>query len=243
MKVCILKDLLLIIPAYNEEDNIQRVVEDLIKNFSQYDYIIVNDGSKDSTADICREHGYNMVDLPINIGLEGAFQTGLKYAYRKGYKYVMQYDGDGQHKAEYIESMLNEVKKGYDIVIGSRFVNKKKGMSLRMIGSRLISLAIRLTTGCHIKDPTSDMRIYGERVISEFVKNINYRPEPDTLSYLLKNGARISEVHVDMEERTTGRSYLSITRSVYYMVNMLCSILFIQIIRKRDRKYVEQEDK
>lgn len=120
MKVCILKDLLLIIPAYNEEDNIQRVVEDLIKNFSQYDYIIVNDGSKDSTADICREHGYNMVDLPINIGLEGAFQTGLKYAYRKGYKYVMQYDGDGQHKAEYIESMLNEVKKGYDIVIGSR---------------------------------------------------------------------------------------------------------------------------
>ena len=75
MKVCILKDLLLIIPAYNEEDNIQRVVEDLIKNFSQYDYIIVNDGSKDSTADICREHGYNMVDLPINIGLEGAFQT------------------------------------------------------------------------------------------------------------------------------------------------------------------------
>lgn len=185
----------------------------------------------------------NMVDLPINIGLEGAFQTGLKYAYRKGYKYVMQYDGDGQHKAEYIESMLNEVKKGYDIVIGSRFVNKKKGMSLRMIGSRLISLAIRLTTGCHIKDPTSGMRIYGERVISEFVKNINYRPEPDTLSYLLKNGARISEVHVDMEERTTGRSYLSITRSVYYMVNMLCSILFIQIIRKRDRKYVEQEDK
>lgn len=184
-----------------------------------------------------------MVDLPINIGLEGAFQTGLKYAYRKGYKYVMQYDGDGQHKAEYIESMLNEVKKGYDIVIGSRFVNKKKGMSLRMIGSRLISLAIRLTTGCHIKDPTSGMRIYGERVISEFVKNINYRPEPDTLSYLLKNGARISEVHVDMEERTTGRSYLSITRSVYYMVNMLCSILFIQIIRKRDRKYVEQEDK
>lgn len=243
MKVCILKDLLLIIPAYNEEDNIQRVVEDLIKNFSQYDYIIVNDGSKDSTADICREHGYNMVDLPINIGLEGAFQTGLKYAYRKGYKYVMQYDGDGQHKAEYIESMLNEVKKGYDIVIGSRFVNKKKGMSLRMIGSRLISLAIRLTTGCHIKDPTSGMRIYGERVISEFVKNINYRPEPDTLSYLLKNGARISEVHVDMEERTTRRSYLSITRSVYYMVNMLCSILFIQIIRKRDRKYVEQEDK
>lgn len=184
-----------------------------------------------------------MVDLPINIGLEGAFQTGLKYAYRKGYKYVMQYDGDGQHKAEYIESMLNEVKKGYDIVIGSRFVNKKKGMSLRMIGSRLISLAIRLTTGCHIKDPTSGMRIYGERVISEFVKNINYRPEPDTLSYLLKNGARISEVQVDMEERTTGRSYLSITRSVYYMVNMLCSILFIQIIRKRDRKYVEQEDK
>lgn len=238
-----MKNLLLIIPAYNEEDNIQRVVEDLIKNFSQYDYIIINDGSKDSTADICREHGYNMVDLPMNIGLEGAFQTGLKYAYRMGYKYAMQYDGDGQHKAEYIEGMLNEIEKGYDIVIGSRFVDKKKGMSLRMIGSRIISTAIRLTTGCHIKDPTSGMRIYGDRVISEFVNNINYRPEPDTLSYLLKNGAKISEIQVDMEERTTGKSYLSITRSVYYMVNMLCSILFIQIIRKRDRKYMEQEVK
>lgn len=241
MRVETLKDLLLIIPAYNEEDNIQRVVEDLINNFSQYDYIIINDGSKDSTADICREHNYNMVDLPVNLGLEGAFQTGLKYAYRMGYRYAMQYDGDGQHKAEYIESMLNEIKKGYDIVIGSRFVNKKKGISLRMIGSRIISTAIRLTTGCHIKDPTSGMRVYGNRVISEFVNNINYRPEPDTLSYLLKNGARISEVQVDMEERTTGTSYLSITRSVYYMVNMLCSILFIQIIRKRDRKYMEQE--
>lgn len=236
-----MKDLLLIIPAYNEEDNIQRVVEDLINNFSQYDYIIINDGSKDSTADICRKHNYNMVDLPVNLGLEGAFQTGLKYAYRMGYRYAMQYDGDGQHKAEYIESMLNEIKKGYDIVIGSRFVNKKKGISLRMIGSRIISTAIRLTTGCHIKDPTSGMRVYGNRVISEFVNNINYRPEPDTLSYLLKNGARISEVQVDMEDRTTGTSYLSITRSVYYMVNMLCSILFIQIIRKRDRKYMEQE--
>lgn len=241
MRVDTLKDLLLIIPAYNEEDNIQRVVEDLINNFSQYDYIIINDGSKDSTADICRKHNYNMVDLPVNLGLEGAFQTGLKYAYRMGYRYAMQYDGDGQHKAEYIESMLNEIKKGYDIVIGSRFVNKKKGISLRMIGSRIISTAIRLTTGCHIKDPTSGMRVYGNRVISEFVNNINYRPEPDTLSYLLKNGARISEVQVDMEDRTTGTSYLSITRSVYYMVNMLCSILFIQIIRKRDRKYMEQE--
>lgn len=232
-----MNDLLLVIPAYNEEGNIQNVVDNLIKNYSQYDYIIVNDGSSDSTAEICRRCGYNMIDIPINLGLGGAIQAGFRYAYKKGYRYAMQYDGDGQHRAEYIEDMLREIKKGYDIVIGSRFIHKRKGISTRMLGSRLISTAIRLTTGCRIKDPTSGMRIFGERVISEFARDINYRPEPDTISYLLKNGAGVSEIQVDMNERNTGSSYLSVTKSLYYMVNMLCSILLIQFIRKHDRKY------
>ena len=125
---------LIVIPAYNEEKSIERVVDNLIENYSQYDYIVVNDGSKDGTADVCRQRDYHFLDLPINLGLTGAFQAGVKYAAAKGYDRVIQFDGDGQHRAEYIEAILQEMDKGYDIVIGSRFVNEKKPKSLRMIG-------------------------------------------------------------------------------------------------------------
>ena len=149
-----MKDILIIIPAYNEELNIERVVDELIEKYPQYDYVVVNDGSKDNTAKICRKRGYNLLDLPVNLGLAGAFQTGLKYAYCKGYEYAIQFDADGQHRPEYIAGMAEELKKGADVVIGSRFVTEKKSMSPRMLGSRLISLAIKITTGKRIKDPT-----------------------------------------------------------------------------------------
>ena len=142
-----MKELLIIIPAYNEALNIARVVDNLIENYPQYDYIVVNDGSADETAKICKECGYNLLDLPVNLGLAGAFQAGLKYAYRKGYQYVIQYDGDGQHKAEYIESLLKSAKEGYDVVIGSRFVTEKKPLTARMLGSRWISFLMRIKIG------------------------------------------------------------------------------------------------
>ncbi len=233
-----MKELLLVIPAYNEEGNIERVVENIIENYSEYDYIVVNDGSKDRTADICLKKKYNLLNLPVNLGLSGAFQAGLKYAHHRGYKYAIQYDADGQHRAEYIGDMLNEIKKGYDIVIGSRFVTEKKNMSARMIGSRLISFAIKLTTGKRVSDPTSGMRMFNKKSIAEFALNMNYGPEPDTISYLLKNGARVSEVQVEMDERIEGTSYLNFTKSISYMVRMLCSIFFIQFMRKRDKRYI-----
>lgn len=227
------KDLLIIIPAYNEEENIERVVE-LIKNeYGQYDYVVVNDGSKDRTAEICRSKGYELLDLPVNLGLAGAFQTGMKYAEKKGYKYAIQFDADGQHRPEFIGDMLEKIEKGYDIVIGSRFVNCKKESTLRMLGSRLITLAIKLTTGAHITDPTSGMRMFSKSIIREFAKNLNYGPEPDTVSYLLKNGATVSEVQVRMDERIAGESYLNLINSIKYMVKMLVSILVIQNFRKR----------
>ena len=178
------------------------------------------------------------MNLPVNLGLSGAFQAGLKYAHHMGYKYAIQYDADGQHRAEYIGDMLNEIKKGYDIVIGSRFVTEKKNMSARMIGSRLISFAIKLTTGKRVSDPTSGMRMFNKKSIAEFALNMNYGPEPDTISYLLKNGARVSEVQVEMDERIEGTSYLNFTKSISYMVRMLCSIFFIQFMRKRDKRYI-----
>lgn len=171
--------------------------------------------------------------MAVNLGLAGAFQTGLKYAYRKGYDYAIQFDADGQHRAEYIAPMLEKIKEGYDIVIGSRFVTEKKPHSMRMLGSRLISVATRLTTGKKVKDPTSGMRMFNKKMIAEFALNLNYGPEPDTISYLLKQGATIAEVQVQMDERIAGVSYLNVTKSMMYMLRMLLSILFIQNFRKR----------
>ena len=193
----------------------------------------MNDGSKDRTADICRKNGYELLNLPVNLGLAGAFQAGLKYAYVKGYSYAIQFDADGQHRPEFIEPMLNRIKEGYDIVIGSRFLDEKKGKSLRMVGSKMITVAIKFTTGIRVADPTSGMRMFSQSMIREFAQNLNYGPEPDTVSYLLKNGAKVSEVKVHMEERQAGESYLNLTNSCKYMIKMLISILFVQNFRKR----------
>ena len=223
----------MIIPAYNEEANIETVVEELVQNYPELDYFVVNDGSRDATAEICREHGYQLLDLPVNLGLAGCFQAGMKYAWQRGYAYAVQFDGDGQHRPEYIEPMRKKMEEGYEIVIGSRFVNEKKDFSLRMIGSRMIAGAIFLTTGIKVADPTSGMRMFNREMIREFALNLNYGPEPDTISYLLKQGARIAEMPVRITERSGGESYLKPGIAVGYMVRMLISILLIQNFRKR----------
>ena len=223
---------LIIIPAFNEEESIERVVDNLRDNYPQYDYIIINDGSSDRTAEICRRRGYEILDLPVNLGLAGAFQTGLKYAYRRGYDFALQFDADGQHLPEYIGPMLDKMQEGYDIVIGSRFVTEKKPASMRMLGSNLISIATRMTTGKKVKDPTSGMRVFNRRMIGEFALNLNYGPEPDTVSYLLKQGARVAEIPVRIGERLGGESYLKPVVAAKYMLRMLLSILLIQNFRK-----------
>jgi len=228
-----MKSVLVIVPAYNEQENIKRVVDNLIQNYPQYDYVVVNDGSKDNTKKICQENGYKLLDLPVNLGLAGGFQAGMKYAYQMGYDYAIQYDADGQHRAEYIESIQAKMEEGYDIVIGSRFVEQKKDSSLRMIGSRMIALAIKLTTGVNINDPTSGMRMFNKAMIKECAQNINYGPEPDTVSFLMKNGAKVAEVQVEMDERIAGESYLNMVNSIKYMLRMLISIVVIQNFRKR----------
>ena len=224
---------LLVIPAFNEEKNIEKVVDRLQSEFQELDYIVVNDGSRDRTAAICREKGYHLLDLPVNLGLAGCFQAGMRYAYEKGYSYAIQFDGDGQHRPEYIAAMKERMDEGYDIVIGSRFVEEKKDWSIRMIGSRLIGAAIFVTTGTRLTDPTSGMRLFSRKMIKEFALNLNYGPEPDTVSFLLKQGAKISEVQVKIDERTEGESYLKPLTAGYYMSRMLLSILFIQNFRKR----------
>lgn len=230
-----MNQVLVIIPAYNEEQNIEMVVDELVEKHPGLDYVVVNDGSTDATAAICRKRGYNLLNLPVNLGLAGCFQAGMKYAYYEGYSCAIQFDGDGQHRPEYIEGMRQKMEEGYDIVIGSRFVNQKKDFSMRMIGSRMIETAIWLTTGVVVSDPTSGMRMFNQEMIREFALSLNYGPEPDTISYLLKQGAKIAEVPVEIAERAGGESYLRPAVAVRYMGRILISILLIQNFRKRKR--------
>ncbi|MDB7979970.1 glycosyltransferase family 2 protein [Faecalicoccus pleomorphus] len=224
---------LVVIPAYNEEGNIVNTVHDLERNSPGVDYIVVNDGSKDHTLDILKQHKMRYIDGFCNLGLFGAVQTGFKYAVMNDYDVVIQFDGDGQHSAVYIESMVQEIKEGYDIVIGSRFVNNKKPFTARMLGSRLISLAIKIVTGKKINDPTSGFRAYNRECIRDYAFDMNNPPEPDTLVYMLKKGRRIKEVQVEMKEREFGESYLNLTNSIKYMSRMVISIFLIQPFRKR----------
>ena len=226
--------LLIVIPAHNEAATTGEPPALVDLRYPQYDYVVVNDGSRDKTAALCRAHGYRLIDLPVNLGLAGAFQTGLRFAAENGYDCAMQMDADGQHKPEYIAPMLAALEEGNDIVIGSRFLTVKKPKTLRMLGSYIISWSIRLTTGRAICDPTSGMRMFNRAMVEEFAQNLNYGPEPDTISYLIKNGATVKEVQVEMGERLAGQSYLTFWRSVQYMVKMSISILLIQWFRKRD---------
>ena len=198
------------------------------------DYVIVNDGSKDDTLSICREHGYNVVDLPVNLGLAGAFQTGMRYAYEHSYDYAIQFDADGQHSAAYIAEMVHVAEaKGANIVIGSRFATQKKPISARMAGSALISAMIMLTTRKRIQDPTSGMRLFDKQMIPLFANELDFGPEPDTISLLMRWGYKVEETQVEMRERVAGESYLNFTKSVTYMLRMSISILLVQWFRRK----------
>ena len=224
--------LLVIIPAYNEEDSIVSTIEELEREAPGIDYVIVNDGSKDNTKALCREHGYTMLDLPVNIGLTGGFQAGMKYALRHGYDAAIQFDADGQHIPSYISSMARTMEETKaDIVIGSRFVTEDKPASLRMLGSNLISTIIKITTGASIKDPTSGMRLFSRPMIACFSEKPDFGPEPDSLAYLIRKGAHVEEVQVSMREREAGESYLTLGRSIEYMARACISILFVQWFR------------
>ncbi len=223
---------LAIIPAYNEEESIVATVEELKAVASAVDYVVVNDGSRDATLARCREKGYNVLNLPVNVGLTAGFQAGMKYALEHGYDYAVQFDADGQHRPEYLEALVAEAEKsGADIVIGSRFVTEKKPVSARMTGSALISGIVKATTGKKINDPTSGMRLYNRSMIKRYAYESDFGPEPDTVAYLVRQGAKVSEVQVSMRDREAGESYLSFSKSISYMARTCLSILFLQWFR------------
>ena len=223
---------LIVIPAYNEALNIVKTVNDIKQNAPDVDYVVVNDGSKDNTLEVLKEHNFNYIDGFCNLGLFGAVQTGFKLALLNDYDIVIQFDGDGQHSAKYIQPLIDEIEKGNDIVIGSRFVTEKKPFTARMLGSRLIAFSIRLMTGKKITDPTSGFRAYNRACIKDYANDMNNPPEPDTLVYMLRKNRKIKEVQVQMSEREFGESYLNLMNTIKYMSRMMVSIFLIQPFRK-----------
>lgn len=231
---------LIIIPAYNEEKNIVKTVSSLnnIKiNGIDLDYIVINDGSLDSTKDILKKNKLNYIDLPCNLGIGGAVQTGYKYAFYNKYDIAIQFDGDGQHNADYIKDLINGILDGNDLVIGSRFIKENitgfKSTALRRFGKNFLSFLIKLCTGKTITDPTSGFRACNKDIIKIFADNYpSDYPEPDTVVSLLKNKYKILEVPVKMNERKGGKSSITPLKSIYYMIKVSLSIIIASIGKK-----------
>lgn len=224
---------LIIIPAYNESENIETVVDHIVNNYPQYDYVVINDGSKDKTREVCRKRGYQFINLSINLGIGGAVQTGYKYARDKGYDMAVQLDGDGQHDVAFLDEMIQVIEKQEaDIVIGSRFVEKEGFQSsfARRTGINFLSFLILLSTGKHIKDVTSGYRLVNKRFIEIYADDypIDY-PEPEAIIQAIMYGGIIKEYPVIMKERIGGESSINLVASVYYMIKVTLAIIVRRI--------------
>ncbi|MCD8022431.1 MAG: glycosyltransferase family 2 protein [Lachnospiraceae bacterium] len=220
---------LIIIPAYNEQDSILETVRDVEKNAPGFDYVVVNDCSKDDTLKICRENHIHVLDLPINLGIGGAVQTGYLYAYKNGYDIAAQIDGDGQHDPSYLEMMADELmEQDLDMVIGSRFIENKgfQSSALRRSGIRFFTFLLKVLFGKTITDATSGMRMCKRRAMELVI--IGYPrdyPEPETVARLLRHKYKVKEMSVVMRERSGGVSSISARRSIYYMIKVTLAIL------------------
>ncbi|MGR9048597.1 glycosyltransferase family 2 protein [Halobacillus faecis] len=214
---------LIIIPAYNEEDSIYDTVQS-VKASTDYDYIVINDGSKDRTPYILEENGIHHLTLPNNLGIGGAMQTGYKYALRNGYDYAIQLDADGQHNPVDLRNLIDEIEStGYDMIIGSRFVERSgyKGSVTRRIGIYYFYAMLKLLARIRITDPTSGYRVANRKVIQEFANHypIDY-PEVEVLVHLTKKKFKIKEIKVEMNNRQGGQSSITPIKSIYYMTKV-----------------------
>lgn len=226
---------LVIIPAYNEEDNILNVVKDIHFNAPDFDVLVINDNSTDNTFALCKKNNIPILNLPFNLGIGGAVQSGYLYAYNNDYDIAVQFDGDGQHDAKFLNALVNKLLvDDADMVIGSRFIEYKGYQSsvMRRLGISWFSNLIKLLTGKRISDPTSGYRLCNRSIIKLFAEGYpkDY-PEPETAVKIINNKMIIVELPVVMRERQGGKSSISLIKSVYYMSKVSLSI-FIEFLRR-----------
>ncbi len=234
---------LLIIPSYNEEANVlnnyNRIVEFNEKSKIKYDAIVINDGSKDRTEEICIKNNIPHISLVHNLGIGGAVQTGYKYAYKNDYDIAVQFDGDGQHDVNYVKNIIDPIiNKESDMVIGSRFIDKSssefKSSMTRRLGIKIISFFIKMVTRKKIYDTTSGFRAVNKKIIKEFANEypVEY-PEPITTVETIKKGYKVDEIPVSMNERENGTSSIKAWKNIYYMLNVILSIVILGIGGKK----------
>ena len=227
---------IVIIPAYNEISNIRTTVQDILDHAPGFDYVIINDCSQDGTMRFCTEQGMNIINLPVNLGIGGAVQTGYLYAWRNGYDVAVQFDGDGQHDASYLGEMADFLREQQaDMVIGSRYIKKEgfQSSGIRQFGIRYFSALIKLLTGKRVTDPTSGMRMVNRDVMKIYSEDypVDY-PEPESVVTILRMGKKVSEIPVIMLARQGGVSSISPRKAVYYMIKVTLAIL-MECLRKR----------
>jgi glycosyltransferase involved in cell wall biosynthesis len=229
---------LIIIPAYNESESIENTVRDIMNNAPSFDYIVINDCSTDNTKEICETQGFNVVNLPINLGIGGAVQTGYKYALEYNYDVAVQVDGDGQHDPVCLEKMARVLQaEQLDMVIGSRFIDKEgfQSSAMRRMGIKYFTMLIKVLTGKTITDPTSGLRMVGKKIIelysSDYPKDY---PEPESVVAVLRRGMKVKEIPVVMRNRQGGVSSINPSKSIYYMIKVTLAIL-VESIRKKEK--------
>lgn len=229
--------ILVIIPAYNEQENITKVIHNLRQAVPEMDHLIINDCSSDHTARICRENGCSYLSLPVNLGIGGGVQAGYKYALENGYDIAVQHDGDGQHDPYYIRQAVAPIAEGRaDVVIGSRFLTQEgfQSSSVRRIGIRLLSGLVRLCSKTRVKDVTSGFRAVSREYIRFYAGEYpSDYPEPEAIVLASLHGARILEIPVVMHERENGVSSINFRKSIYYMVKVSIAILICRLTGRR----------
>lgn len=236
-----MKKLLLIVPAFNEEKNLPELVNKIneVQNTMpiKVDTLIINDFSTDNTKEVLKTlENINFINLPCNLGIGGAVQTGYKYAKENDYDYAIQIDGDGQHNPKYIKQAYEEIEKGYNFVIGSRFIDNQGFQSsfVRRLGINFFYYLIRILTREKITDATSGFRLCDRKVIDLFSRYYpaDY-PEPETLIILISNGFKVTEIPVIMNEREHGKSSINVVNSIYYMIKVTTAILLSFSLKKK----------
>ncbi len=233
-----MKKILIIVPAYNEADNIRDVIRKLHAENGDWDVLVINDASTDNTSVIARETGYaEVIDLPYNLGIGGCVQTGFRYARNKDYDFALQFDGDGQHNEKEIGKLLEIILNNEaDVVIGSRFRRKHNGFkssSSRRMGIRVFEWFSYILIRQRITDHTSGFRAYNRRAV-RFLANYypSDYPEPEVVILLGKNGFKIRETFTQMHERKGGVSSIPLTKGPYYMIKVMLS-MFMSAIRSK----------